>query len=135
MGRKLGGIGLVVVLAALGAMAWSSSQPAEAQSGAVAWYRIVNEGRSAGTMTSWRRVGQGAASTFPFLEGFEVNIRPVGDTVEASVHDGQARTSTVISCTSERVPPRAALRATRAGDGQPVIFVMMQCSATEPAAH
>jgi hypothetical protein len=107
-----------------------SAQPSE-----VAWYRLVVDGRSAGTMTRWRRVDAGAAATFPFMDDFEVNIRPANGAVNATVRDGQTQFTATISCIQPNAPRRAMLTADRAGDDQPVITVSLQCSATEPAAR
>ncbi|RZO59279.1 MAG: hypothetical protein EVA89_16625 [Sandaracinaceae bacterium] len=136
MKRALLGLGIAIVMGVgFGIVAAEGGHGAEAQAADAVWYRIVNEGRSAGTMAEWRRVGEGAAATIPFMEGFEVNVRPVSGVVHATVHDGQARVSTAISCDSERSPRRAMLRATRAGADQPTVVVALQCSATQPPAR
>lgn len=126
---------LGVLAALVGVLAWGAVTETHAQPPEVAWYRIVNEGRSAGTMTSWQRVGTGAASTFPFLDDFEVDIRPRGANVVAKVRDGRSEVSTVINCTQADAPRHAALRATRSGTDQPVIFVALKCSASAPAVQ
>lgn len=136
MKRTFSGLGLVVLLSlGLGVAASGGWQQAEAQTAEVAWYRVVNEGRSAGTMNRWQRVGEGYAGTFPFLEDFEVDIRPRGPIIEAKVRDGRSRVTTAISCTSDRGPRQAMLRATRDGEGQAVIMVLIQCAATEPTVR
>lgn len=110
------------------------AQPS-APAGEVVWYRIVNQGRSAGTMARWARVGEGAAATFPFLDNFEVDIRPAGDVVNATVRDGQTQFVTSVSCTRPNAPHRVAVATNRIGDNLPVISLALQCSATEPSVR
>ncbi len=130
---------IVVTLALVAGAAWAiagTPAPGAAQEANVAWYRIVNQGRSAGTMARWRRVGpQGATHTFPFMEGFEVAVRPSGDTVSAVVHDGRSLVSSTVSCSRPGGPQRAMLLATRDGADQPTIMVLLECSATEPVVR
>ena len=129
---------VVVVLALVAGSVLLGSQAqseASAQAGEVAWYRIVNRGRGAGTMPRWMRVGQGAAATFPFMENFEVNIVPADGLVNALIRDGQSEFMATIGCTHPRAPRRAAITATRVGADQPVITVALECSATEPPVH
>jgi hypothetical protein len=128
--RRMWTIGVLAAL--VGVLSWGAVAVTRAQPSEVAWYRIVNEGRSAGTMTSWQRVGAGAASTFPFLDDFEVDIRPRGANVVAAVRDGRSEVSTVINCTQRDAPRHTALRATRTGADQPVVYVALKCSASAP---
>ena len=80
-------------------------------------------------------MGVGAAATFPFLEDFEVDVRPNGEAIHIKVRDGQSQVLSVISCTRPNAPRSAMLLANREGDGQPVIMVAVQCSATEPSVR
>ncbi|MFT5354013.1 MAG: hypothetical protein ACI9KE_001213 [Polyangiales bacterium] len=129
-------IAVVVALVASSLfLGFQSQSEVSAQAGEVAWYRIVNQGRSAGTMPRWMRVGQGAAATFPFMDDFEVNIRPSDGLVNATIRDGQTQFMTTISCTRPNAPRRAMTITNRIGDDLPVIMVTLQCSDTQPVAR
>ena len=114
---------------------------ADAQAGEVVWYRVVNEGRSAGTMPQWERLRQNYDATFPFIDGFEVQIRPQGTTAAAAaIVDRGARTVSAVNCTAPRYPRRGALMYRRDGTDQPgadrpTIVVALACSATRPEAR
>ncbi|MFT5357801.1 MAG: hypothetical protein ACI9KE_005038 [Polyangiales bacterium] len=143
MNRKLKSVsaGLVVLLAVGLFFAWTSSN-AEAQNRQL-WYRIVNEGRSAGTMAAWRPLTRTVSATFPFVDDFQVTLQRQDDVALVVIADGRSRLTTSVSCAGE-VPDHAILRATRgevdqarhsasAGARQSTIAVMVRCAASEPA--
>ena len=138
------GAGLAVVFAAGLLAVVAASSDAEAQNRQI-WYRIVNEGRSAGTMASWQPLTRTVSATFPFFDDFQVTLQRQDDVASVLLADGRSRTSTSVGCAGE-VPDHAVLRATRgeadqarhsaaAGARQSTIVVMVRCAASEPAAN
>ncbi len=106
---------------------------ARAQATEVAWYNVMIEGSGAPAPGPWRRVGEGYAATYPFVDDFEIDIRPAGDLIRAQIRDGHSRTETAIRCGTGGSPRRALLRTTRDGSDR-VFNVAVMCSATEPPA-
>jgi hypothetical protein len=124
-----------VTLAATLATVIGARSTARAQRGEVAWYRVVNVGATSGTMARFQRVGEGYAGTFPFMDGFEVNIRPDGSTVNVVVTDGPSRVTATVSCAGSNAPRRASLLATRTARDSARISIEVVCSAAEPPAR
>ena len=138
--NALVGLGALALSALLfGAHALVSDADAQAQD--VVWYRVINQGRSAGTMAEWRRLGRGYGGTFPFVDDFEVQIRPEGATAATvEIRDRGARTRMPVDCTAPRNPRRGALMyrrdgEDRPGDDRPTIVVAVACSAERPEAR
>lgn len=132
----------IAIAASLLALAPSSDASAQGQQ---IWYRIVNEGRSAGTMARWQPLSRTFSATFPFVDDFQVTLVRQDSVVNALVADGSTRVSTSVSCSGD-LPNRAVLRATRAAADQPrhsstpapdaaTIVVMLRCADSEPPAN
>lgn len=139
---KTVGAGLLVLLAVGLFSAWASSN-AEAQNQQI-WYRIVNEGRSAGTMAAWLPLTRTVSATFPFVDDFQVTLQPENGVANVVIADGRSRLTTSVSCAGE-LPDHAILRATRgevdqarhtatAGARQSTIAVMLRCATSAPSA-
>jgi len=130
-------LSLALGLAAVGAWVASPSSgvvEAQQQQRSV-WYRIEVRDRTAGTTDGWQRLGEGYAGTFPFMDDFQVTIRPGRGGAAITIRDGRSEVTSAISCTRERAPDKTALVASRRGGDQPPITVGITCSATRPAAH
>ena len=118
-------VGVLVVL--VGARPQVQAQAAER-----VWYRIEQVGPGTHPPSAWRLVGEGFAGTYPFVDDFEIDIRPVGGVVRVLVRDGVSRVEIPVSCTG-RGPRSAFLQASRTG-GDQTFRIGLTCSATEPAA-
>ena len=130
--RRAGVPGWLVIGASLLAGGAFVQSAARAQTAEIAWYRVVNVGLSAGTMERYQPLGEGYAGTFPFMEGFEIRVRPEGDQVSIAVLDGTSVFLSFMSCTRPNAPRRASVVATRSTQGSARIGVDVRCSATEP---
>lgn len=117
------------------AAVFGARSTARAQRGEVAWYRVVNVGATSGTMERFQRVGEGYAGTFPFMDGFQVTIRPDRSTVNVVVTDGASRVTSTVSCAGANAPRRASLLATRTARDSARISIEVVCSAAEPPAR
>jgi hypothetical protein len=119
-----------LLIAAIGIQSTARAQRVD-----TAWYRVVNVGQSSGTMARFERLGQGYTGTFPFMDNFQISIRPDGQNITLTVADGASRVISALSCTAANAPRRSKLVATRATQGSAQIVVDVQCSATEPPAR
>lgn len=142
MSRVSKGVAVAILFATGLFAAWVSSD-AEAQNRQL-WYRIVNEGRSAGTMAAWQPLTRTVSATFPFVDDFQVTLQPQSGLANVVIADGRTRVTTSVSCAGQ-VPDHAVLRSTRgeadqashdatAGARQSTIVVMVRCATSAPAA-
>jgi hypothetical protein len=116
-----------LVLAAVGAQSTARAQRVD-----TAWYRVVNVNQTSGTMARFQRLGEGYTGTFPFMDNFEISIRPQGALINITVADGASRVTSSLSCTMPNAPRRGSLQATRTARDSARIMVDVLCSASEP---
>jgi hypothetical protein len=116
-----------LVIAAVGLQSTARAQRVD-----TVWYRVVNVNRNSGTMPRYQRLGEGYAGTFPFMDNFEISIRPQGGVIKITVRDGASRVGSLVSCTAPNAPRRSVMEATRTTQDSARITLDVLCSASEP---
>ena len=116
-----------LVIAAVGVQSTARAQRVD-----TVWYRVVNVNQNSGTMPRYQRLGEGYAGTFPFMDDFQISIRPQGGLINITVRDGASRVTSSVSCAAPNAPRRRSMEATRTTQDSARITVDVLCSASEP---